>query len=230
MPGLVKVRTNTSTTEVWLIDENRKRHKLLQRNVTQECMDTATLIGDVMTFPPFTTKLRNNTIVDDIDLTEEKTIFVCQSVNAYSNLSYLYTVHELSVRWEGEDLESPIHNYEVGVAETQSQEEAPDLLSYHSTGTIEHFISHHVNTMKMFYIFIRAINRAMLKTTKVLGPFIVDTTPPVYDSNSPISVTLQEVYILGNWSNTAFHDTDQPQELFYEVALGKTHKNNIIFI
>ena len=214
------METNLSK-EVWLVDENRKRHKLQQGNVTQQCLDTATLIKDVMIFPPFTKKLRNNTVVDDIYLTEEKTIFMCQSVNAYSNLSYLYTVHELSVRWEGEDAESPIHNYEIGVAETESQVEAPDLLSYHSTGTIEHFISHHINTMEMFYIFIRAINRAMLVTTKVLGPFIVDTTPPVYDQNSPIEVTLQEVYILGNWSNTAFQDTDHPQELFYEVALGK---------
>ncbi|KAI6660215.1 hypothetical protein LOD99_10451 [Oopsacas minuta] len=131
----------------------------------------------------------------------------------------MYTVHKLDVRWEGEDAESPIHNYEVGVAETSSQEAAPDLLSYHSTGTIEQFISHHVNTMKMFYMFIRAINRAMLETTITLGPFIVDTTAPVYD-NSVISVTLQEVFILGKWSSTAFQHSDEPQLLAYEVALG----------
>ena len=193
---------------------------MLQTNISQSCIDKATLIDDVMIFPPYTTKLRNDTIVVDIYLSAEESDFLCETVDSYSNMSYMYTVHELDVRWEGEDIESPIYNYEIGVAETSSQINAPDLLAYHSTGKIERFVSHHVNTVKMFYIFLRAINRAMLSTTITLGPFIVDTTPPVYD-NTNISVTLQGVFIIGTWSNTAFQDPDEPQKLSYEIALGK---------
>ena len=80
-------------------------------------------------------------------------------------------------------------------------------------------MSHHVNTVKMFYIFLRAINRATLSTTLTLGLFIVDTTAPVYD-NSNISVTLQGAFIIGTWSDTAFQDADEPQKLSYEIALG----------
>ena len=193
---------------------------LLQSSISQECIDKATLIDDVMIFPPFLTKLRNDTIVVDTYVSQEESDFFCETVDPYSDKSYMYTVHELDVRWEGEDLESPIHNYEIGVAETASQVNAPDLLTYQSTGTLEHFISHHVNTVKMFYIFLRAINRATLSTTLTLGPFIVDTTAPVYDSSN-ISVTLQGVYIIGTWSDTAFDDTDEPQKLSYEIALGE---------
>ena len=192
---------------------------LLQSNISQECIDKAALIDDVMIFPPYTIKLRNDTIVVDVYLSQEESDFFCETVSSYSSVSYMYTVHELDVRWEGEDLESPIHNYEIGVAETASQVNAPDLLTYQSTGKLEHFVSHHVNTVKMFYIFLRAINRATLSTTLTLGPFIVDTTAPVYD-NSNISVTLQGAFIIGTWSDTAFQDADEPQKLSYEIALG----------
>ena len=96
------------------------RRMLLQSNISQECIDKAALIDDVMIFPPYTIKLRNDTIVVDVYLSQEESDFFCETVSPYSSVSYMYTVHELDVRWEGEDLESPIHNYEIGVAETAS--------------------------------------------------------------------------------------------------------------
>ncbi|KAI6660214.1 hypothetical protein LOD99_10450, partial [Oopsacas minuta] len=76
IPGLAKIQVNSSLYEVWLLDENRERRMLRQSNVSQECIDKATLINDVMIFPPYTIKLRNNTVVYDIELSEEESYFI----------------------------------------------------------------------------------------------------------------------------------------------------------
>ncbi|KAI8477563.1 hypothetical protein Bbelb_447040, partial [Branchiostoma belcheri] len=132
----------------------------------------------------------------------------------------------LSLRWTGEDPESEIYDFEVGLSSTLSPD-LPDILPFTSTNAHPHFTTYHpdLDEGKQFYLVLKAINRAQMSTTKVLGPFIVDVTPPVF--SSVIEVTLEEnngsQALVARWDSrpTSVHDIDDTGKFYkFEYSVG----------
>ncbi|XP_078682399.1 uncharacterized protein LOC144916875 [Branchiostoma floridae x Branchiostoma belcheri] len=133
---------------------------------------------------------------------------------------------KLSLRWTGEDPESEIYDFEVGLSSTLSPD-LPDILPLTSTNAHSHFTTYHpdLDGGKQFYLVLKAINRAQMSTTKVLGPFIVDVTPPVF--SNVIKLTLEEKNasqaLVARWDSrpTSVHDIDDTERLYkFEYAVG----------
>ncbi|XP_078682420.1 uncharacterized protein LOC144916894 [Branchiostoma floridae x Branchiostoma belcheri] len=133
---------------------------------------------------------------------------------------------ELSLQWTGEDPESEIYDFEVGLSSTLSPD-LPDILPFTSTNAHSHFTTYHpdLDEGKQFYLVLKAINRAQMSTTKVLGPFIVDVTPPVF--SSVIEVTLEEnngsQALVARWDSrpTSVHDIDDTGRIYkFEYSVG----------
>ncbi|XP_070573771.1 uncharacterized protein [Ptychodera flava] len=133
---------------------------------------------------------------------------------------------ELSFKWQGEDAESGIYDYEVGLSSVPSGL-IPDILPFTSTKSNPAFLTYHPNLGEgvEFYVVIKAINRAGLVTNEFLGPLVVEVTPPEFDGE--ITVTLEDddhgnSYLVARWSQDAFYDDDDLDPLEdYQVAVGE---------
>ncbi|XP_066275498.1 uncharacterized protein [Branchiostoma lanceolatum] len=206
-PGLLR----DGDGNVWLVD--RKGY----RQPAPECRNVSRQVDDIDLWPLF--RLPNDTMHNGY--TEE---IDCRLYVELSAKAYVSRENMLSVHWDGEDQESDIYDYEVGLSSTESPD-LPDILPFTSTNSRSHFSTYHPNLGegKQFYLVIRAINRAQMVTTKVLGPYIVDSTPPTFSGH--IEVTLEQQggnrMLVGRWAGGAFFEADGDGALlFFDYAVG----------
>ncbi|XP_070573766.1 uncharacterized protein [Ptychodera flava] len=208
-PGLV----NDGDGTVWFIDENRYRHKV--QNASQECMNVSRFAADFELYPR--SEENPSTTLDDSE---------CLSIGPLSTHAFLRKENHLTLNWHGEDAESGIFDYEVGLSSAPSGL-IPDILPFTSTKSHPTFLTYHPNLGEgvEFYVVIKAINRAELVANEFVGPLVVEVTPPEFDGE--ITVTLEEEYqgnsyLVARWSQDAFYDDDHLDPLQdYQVAVGE---------
>lgn len=80
------------------------------------------------------------------------------------------SLSKLYMNWTGEDPESRIYDYEVGLATSPENYEVPDLSHYTSTHHHNAYRAFHPQVREgvPFYIFIRATNNAGVSAIKVV--------------------------------------------------------------
>ncbi|CAH1259452.1 Hypp2286 [Branchiostoma lanceolatum] len=206
-PGLLR----DGDGNVWLVDRNGYRQP------DPGCGNVSRQEDDIEIWPllrmPNGTALPGYTGDSDCDLYEELSI-----------KTYVSQENMLSVHWYGEDQESDIYDYEVGLSSSESPD-LPDILPLTSTNSRPHFSTYHPNLGegKQFYLVIRAVNRAQIVTTKVLGPYIVDVTPPTFSGQVEVTLEQQDGHqvLVGRWEKDAFFETDGDDGLLlFEFAVG----------
>ncbi|KAI8510730.1 hypothetical protein Bbelb_116460, partial [Branchiostoma belcheri] len=213
-PGVVRDKDG----EVWLVDSSGLRQPINEPTAT--CRNASQEVDDVNLWPTHQDLLSNGT--------EHPGYFDsdCLTTGNFSGNGYLSRENMLSLRWTGEDPESEIYDFEVGLSSTLSPD-LPDILPFTSTNAHPHFTTYHpdLDEGKQFYLVLKAINRAQMSTTKVLGPFIVDVTPPVF--SNAIKLTLEEnngsQALVARWDSrpTSVHDIDDTGRLYkFEYAVG----------
>ena len=98
----------------------------------------------------------------------------------------------------------------------------PDLVPFHTT-TRQPFISLHSGDFtsgQQFYVVITAEDHALLTTTAIFGPIVLDTSPPVV--NGTVSVDRDNTIITISWPVDLIADNEQVGPLtYYEYAIGK---------
>ena len=152
----------------------------------------------------------------------EESDFLCSKFPKYdSNIIYLPNDH-IVLSWDVEDNISQIHDFFVGFGKTASEESAPGLVGYKSTGNKKTFKLHHagIGTDTEFFMFLKAINKAGLETNIPIGPILIDMTPPRY-------TIVPEVKIVGNsilvgWDNDTFFDDEQTEkisQIFFQIGM-----------
>ena len=74
----------------------------------------------------------------------------------------------MSISWMGLEEESAIFDYEIGLS-SDSANPTPDLEAFRSTSGHDHTVMYHprISQGSVFYLVLKAINRAQLSTTKV---------------------------------------------------------------
>ncbi|XP_070573775.1 uncharacterized protein [Ptychodera flava] len=148
------------------------------------------------------------------------------SIGSLSTHAFLRKENHLTLKWHGEDAESGIFDYEVGLSSAPSGL-IPDILPFTSTKSHPAFLTYHPNLGEgvEFYVVIKAINRAELVANEFIGPLVVEVTPPEFDGE--ITVTLEDddhgnSYLVARWSQDAFYDDDDLDPLEdYQVAVGE---------
>ena len=80
---------------------------------------------------------------------------------------YLTLSLQIELSWYGEDPESGIYDYEVGLSSTGS--DVTDVMPYQSTHGHRHFVSYHpgLGDGATVYFHIKAVSRAGAETIKV---------------------------------------------------------------
>ncbi|XP_035696852.1 uncharacterized protein LOC118430249 [Branchiostoma floridae] len=206
-PGLLQ----DGEGNVWMVDRNGYRYP------APTCGNRSREVDDIELWPLLQPL---NSSVDPKDIDDSD----CHVYEPLSTKAYLSQDNKLTVHWYGQDQESDIYDYEVGLSSTESPD-VPDVLPFISTNSRPHFSTYHPNLGegKQFYLVIRAINRAQMATTKVLGPYIVDVTPPTFSGQIKVSLEQQDKQqmLVGRWEEDAFFETDGDDALItYEFAVG----------
>jgi hypothetical protein len=122
------------------------------------------------------------------------------------------------------DPESQIHGVEIGLASTKSHSIAPDILSYGPTRRKQSDKQLHstIDSGIPFFIMIKATSKAGLETLVMMGPVVIDDTPPLYKGDVKVIVDQKFVFVV--WDNETFVDEEQ-RELISTVLfkIGKLH-------
>ncbi|XP_078616240.1 uncharacterized protein LOC144884660 [Branchiostoma floridae x Branchiostoma japonicum] len=206
-PGLLQ----DGEENVWMVDRNGYRYP------APACGNRSREVDGIELWPLLQP---SNSSVDPKDIDDSD----CHVYEPLSTKAYLSQDNKITVHWYGEDQESDIYDYEVGLSSTESPD-VPDILPFTTTNSRPHFTTYHPNLGegKQFYLVIRAINRAQMVTTKVLGPYIVDVTPPTFSGQIKVSLEQQDKQqmLVGRWEEDAFFETDGDDALItYEFAVG----------
>ncbi|XP_038050780.1 uncharacterized protein LOC119723938 isoform X2 [Patiria miniata] len=202
-PGLAK----DAEGRVWFIDEHRRKMELM--NASSDCSAKAALVDDLSVYPEMSGTNDTSAILQgDLD---------CLWISAVQQKFYLPTDKHLTISWSGEDAESSIYDYEVGYSSSR----VIDFFTSMSTSGHDHFVLHHPHFShgSVLYLTVLAINKAQMSTSKVIGPIIVDTTPPMFVGS--VSVHVEDDYLIAEWGDDGFID-DEDTSLRYQVAIGST--------
>ncbi|XP_070570802.1 uncharacterized protein [Ptychodera flava] len=213
-PGLLK----DSDGAVWMVDKIAFRHLVV--NFTEDCSLNARLADDIDLWP-----------ISDSE--SQYTGDVCAESTPLSSVAYYTRENHFSLSWNGKDDESGIFDYEIGLSSSSSDAD-PDIMPLTSTHSHQDFLTYHPNLAEgvQFYVVVKAINRAQLSTSKVIGPFFVEVTPPSFSGS--ISVDLQShdgtEYLVAEWAEDAFYDDEDAEPLSnLQYGVGTSpHDTNIL--
>ncbi|XP_046581223.1 uncharacterized protein LOC124288738 [Haliotis rubra] len=208
MEGLVKSSDNV----VWFIDAHRRRAQVVSPD--DSCRSMATPVDDErLSLFPIHRYINGSRIHMYTD--------GCGSLvgmpPTFITSLYVCREHHLFVNWTGSDTESGIYDYELGLMSDPSGEAAPDILPYTSTHHHPQYQGYHTRLSEgqQFYIAIKAINKAGISASKVVGPVNVHTLYPGFSGS--INVMLESNVLVARW-NKAFTDPEL-RYLKYEVSV-----------
>eukprot|EP00058_Branchiostoma_floridae_P023180 XP_002608670.1 hypothetical protein BRAFLDRAFT_73893 [Branchiostoma floridae] len=206
-PGMVI----DSEEKVWIVDENGEREIVI--DPPESCRNASRRVDDIELLPIAEPPYGRNT-----------TSLNCTQLGPLPEVGYLPVENHLHIQWDGWDDESGIADYEVGLASTRSASVSPDIHTFVSTKSHTELILHHPNLAQgaLFYIVIRATNRALLSTLKVFGPITVDVTPPVIETSVNVThaTSNNEDFLVATWSEGSIYDPEDPAKLELEAAVG----------
>ncbi|KAI8512028.1 hypothetical protein Bbelb_111280 [Branchiostoma belcheri] len=194
-PGLV----SDDGGNVWIVNKNGERE--IVTDLPESCRNASSLVEDIELWPIAEPPYKRNTTSQN-----------CTELGPLPDMGYLPMENHLHVQWEGWDAESGIADSEVDLSSTKSATVSPDIHPYTSTKSHPELRLYHPNLAQgaLFYIVVRATNRALLSTTKVFGPVTVDITPPVIET--PINVTHMTVnsvdFLVAVWLEGSIYDTE----------------------
>ncbi|XP_022102003.1 uncharacterized protein LOC110985345 [Acanthaster planci] len=213
-PGLAK----DAEGRVWFINEHRRKTEVL--NASSGCSSKAVFLDDLSVYPEMAgTNDSTSVLQGDLD---------CLWIWATEQKFFLPTHKHVTISWTGEDAESSIYDYEIGLSSQpsnpvpdQPSDPTPDLVTFTSTSGHDHFVMYHphISHGSVFYLVLKATNKAQLASFKVIGPIVVDTTPPMFVGN--VFVRVDDEYLIAEWGDDGFID-DEDTSLRYQVAIGSS--------
>ena len=123
----------------------------------------------------------------------------------------------LRLRWAGRDEQSPTEEFYVGLGLDRTSS-SPALLAFTPTHGRQSYHARHAGLGHgaLFYVFLRAVNKAGLQALLTLGPVIIDVTPP--DVTASVKAEVRDGYLVASWTNDTFSDPEQPEGVDFEVA------------
>ena len=142
---------------------------------------------------------------------------MCANYGAFSLVTYTAVDAVLNITWQATD-NVLVRDYYVGVASAWNTTTSPDLVPFQST-VGRSFFSTQVIPSFEFFVVVKAIDVAMQETSAVLGPIIVDISPPVI--NGSLSANTTGTLIIVSWEEGAFSDEDDWFPLSVEYAIGQ---------
>ncbi|KAK3093029.1 hypothetical protein FSP39_010221 [Pinctada imbricata] len=139
---------------------------------------------------------------------------MCSKLPAIDANWFIYLPSDkIYMSWNASDLESQIRYVNIGFSSSATNVAAPDINGYQTVHSMTKLRKTHsgIDRGKLFYIMLKATNKADLDNVMKVGPIIIDETEPEYTSG--MDVIILDSYIYCTWNNRTFFDTEQKEEL-----------------
>ena len=153
----------------------------------------------------------------------EVTDFICSNIPLYKGNTLIYVPNDhIFLTWEIKEEFSQIQDFYVGFGQDASESNAPSLLNYVSTNRKSFFKLHHagLGTDTEFFIFLKGVNKAGLKTVVTVGPVLIDQTPPRFKTVPTVKIEGHSIHI--GWENDTFYDDEQMNpinKILFEIGI-----------
>ena len=141
----------------------------------------------------------------------------CATYGPFSLVTYTAVDAVLNITWQATD-NILVRDYYLGVASSWNNTASPDLIPFQSTAGRSFFSTSMTSSME-FFVVVKAIDVAMQETSTLLGPVIVDISPPVI--NGSLSFNTTGALIIVFWEEETFSDDDDWFPLNVEYAIGQ---------
>ena len=137
-------------------------------------------------------------------------------------VTFLTTSDVLNVSWIASD-NTGIREFRFGIINTEDFSGDPRGISYVSTGLQTHYSVFNLSLIsngRRLVISVVAVDLALHRTVVTVGPFVVDTTPPLV--NGSLAVEGRGSHVTVMWDEGTFTDPENGQPLTsFEYAIGK---------
>ena len=137
-------------------------------------------------------------------------------------VTFLTISDVLNVSWIASD-DTGIREFQFGIINADDFSGDPRGISYLSTGLQSHysmFNSSLIRNGHRLVISVVAVDLALHRTVVTVGPFVVDTTPPLV--NGSLVVEGRDSHVTVVWDEGTFTDPEDGEPLTnFEYAIGK---------
>ncbi|XP_069134809.1 uncharacterized protein [Argopecten irradians] len=187
-----------SDGSAWFITANLTKHKMNDTDHSDYCMNSTT--NDFVSSLP----------LNILDSTEG--LVLTNNISNSHGIIYL-PIDMMNIKWDIVESESQIHEAFVGIGSTRDSVVSPDLIDYQKSHHKYFYKKRHTGLSNgdEFYIFIRITNSAGLETTAVIGPVLLDESPP----NCPPTLipSVHGDNLLIEWNRNEFDDNEQQEDI-----------------
>lgn len=138
--------------------------------------------------------------------------FLCNNLPDYDQKTIIYIPNDqILIRWDINESLSQIEDFYVGFGKTPANSSAPSIVSYKSTDRKPYFHTRHlgIGTGDLFYAHIKAVSKAKLEAVFIIGPMIIDETPPFFRHKPFVSVSGDSLIV--GWNNNTMYDLEQTE-------------------
>ncbi|XP_021360606.1 uncharacterized protein LOC110455039 isoform X2 [Mizuhopecten yessoensis] len=201
----IKEAIHCSDGSAWFISANLTKFEMGDADCSSQCMNTSK--NDFVSVLP-----KNITYITLADNT-------CD-ISSTPRIIYL-PIDLINLKWDIIENDSQVHEAFVGIGSTKGSVANPDLIDYRKSQHKHFYRDRHagLNNGDEFYVFVRITNSAGLQTTAVIGPVLLDESPP---HCPPILVaSLRDGYVYIHWNNSQFSDNEQQEVIssfFYRIG------------
>ena len=201
----------------WLVHRNLTRVRLASTtDCSKLCSDNSSSY-DVEHLRRSSDQMVEEEVADD----------VCRKLPMMAEDSFIVLPSDyVKVTWAGVDDESDMEEYYVGMGRDRTTSSAPDLLPFTPTHAHPSYHARHsgLGHGDLFFIFLQAVNKAGLHVQRVLGPVVIDVTPP--DVTRSLAAGVNGDVILVTWTDDVFVDPEQPKgvELDFSFRVGRSRE------
>ena len=153
--------------------------------------------------------------------------FLCTKLPTYKTGTIIYLPNDrIVMQWDTQKGVAQIEDYSVGISQTSGNSSSLDIMDFESTTGKQFFHRSHIGVGAggFFYMHVKAISKTHKEAVSVLGPILIDETPP-YFKEKP-AVTISGDKILVGWKDDTIYDIEQKEKInqvFIQIGNSKYH-------
>ena len=199
----------TQPSQAWLVHTNLTRVAMSNVTECQAVCSSGSSVRDVRHFPVSSLHV----------LDPELSRHYCRKLPRMTEDSFIVLPSDyVRITWQGEDAESDMEEYYIGMGGDRTTSSAPDLLPFTSTHGHPSYHALHAGLGHgdLFFVFLQAVSKAGLRVALTLGPVLIDVTAP--DVTQPLTAAVEGEYLVVTWQEGIFVDSEQPHDVDFEVT------------
>ena len=191
-------------SNVFLLETNFKKVMLQHIEPCRQLCTNNSESTAMIELLPYDTSWTNDTTANNL---------LCQRLNMYESDKIIYLPNDhLYLQWDVLETGSQVDDFYVGIGIDKTEFASP-IIEYVSTSRKTYFKRRHdaIGSNELFYIFLKAVNKAGLENIYTVGPVLIDETAPLYTRQPDVIVNEDNVIIA--WNEESFYDDEQTEPI-----------------